>query len=136
MLKFYTTFFFSLILSGATLGQKEVREFDMPHQDTVFHMKQYFLVIYLSGPEQNQDSVTLANLQNSHINHIFAMSRAGVTCLSGPFGDDTEKRGILLFDVATREEAENWVKQDPMVKAGRLAYEIHPWWGAKGSFLK
>ncbi|MFZ5554822.1 MAG: YciI family protein [Bacteroidota bacterium] len=112
------------------------REFEMKEGDTTYVMKQYFMLIYLSGPERSQDSVTLAQLQKGHLEHIDKMAKAGVVLMAGPFGDNTEKRGILIFDVATQKEAEDWVNQDPMVKAKRLVYEIHPWWCAKGSVLK
>lgn len=135
MKHFFFPVIFSCLLSSLS-AQEQVREFKMPHGDTTYHMKKYFLCIYLSGPNQNQDSLSLVKLQEEHLNHIFTLSKKGITCLSGPFGDDTNKRGILLFDVATMEEAEAWVKKDPMVMAGKLSYEIHPWWGAKGSFLK
>jgi len=128
-----------LILFIAVLFSLSVwsqREFEMKEGDTTYVMKQYFMLIYLSGPDRSQDSITLAKLQEGHLNHINKMAEEGVVLMAGPFGDDTEKRGILIFDVATKEEAENWVNQDPMVKAKRLTYEIHPWWCAKGSKLK
>jgi uncharacterized protein YciI len=64
------------------------------------------------------------------------MAEEGAVQMAGPFGDQTEKRGILIFDVDTKEEVVEWVSQDPLVKAGRLKYEIHPWWTAKGSCLE
>lgn len=112
------------------------REFESREGDTVYVMKQYFMCIYLKGEKRDQDSLTLAKLQKGHMDHIGVMSKAGAVIMAGPFGDDTEKRGILIFDTATKEEAEAWVKKDPMVIAGRLSYEIHPWWAAKGSKLK
>lgn len=115
---------------------QEKREFEMKEGDTTYIMKQYFFCFYIRGEKTNQDSLTLAKLQEGHMAHINKMADEGVICLAGPFGDNTEKRGILLFDVATKEEAEEWVKKDPMVIEGRLTYEIHPWWGAKGSKLK
>lgn len=118
------------------LSFSQDREFEMKEGDTTYIMKQYFLCIYLSGEKRDQDSTTLAELQKGHLENIGAMDKAGVICMAGPFGDDSEKRGILMFDVATKEEAEVWLKKDPMVIAERLTYEIHPWWGAKGSTLK
>lgn len=130
-------FFLSLsfiLLTNSLFAQE--REFTMKEGDTSYTMKRYYLCIYLSGTIRNQDSLTLVELQKGHMSHINLMSEKGLICIAGPFGDDTEKRGILLFDVETMEEAEAWIKKDPMVIAGRLNYEIHPWWGAKGSILK
>lgn len=126
--------FFLLFFSITSFAQD--REFEMKEGDTTYIMKKYFLCIYLRGEKTDQDSITLQNLQQGHLDNINAMDEAGVICMAGPFGDDTEKRGILMFDVEAVEEAELWLKKDPMVIAGRLTYEIHPWWGAKGSRLK
>lgn len=52
--------------------------------------------------------------------------------VAGPFGDDGDWRGILIFKSGTLEEIKALVEQDPMVKIGRLTYEIHPWWSQKG----
>ena len=35
-----------------------------------------------------------------------------------------------------REEVEGYLLRDPFVKRGRLAYEVHPWFGAIGTRLK
>lgn len=128
--------FILLFLLITSLSYSQTREFEMKEGDTTYIMKQYFLCIYLRGEKPNIDSTTLAELQKGHLDNINAMVAAGAICMAGPFGDDTEKRGILVFDVATKEEAEVWLKKDPMVVAKRLTYEIHPWWGAKGSVLK
>jgi uncharacterized protein len=125
-----------LLVSSSLFAQENPREFEMKEGDTTYVMKQYFFCIYLKGPNRGQDSATTAELQRGHLAHINAMAAAGVICMAGPMGDDTEKRGILIFDIATMEEAEAWIKKDPMVIAGRLTYEMHPWWCAKGSVLK
>lgn len=100
-------------------------------------MKQYYLLLYVRGENaQDFDEEELKTIQAGHLAHIGRMTEEGVVVIAGPFGDDTEKRGILIFDVPTLEEVEDWIRQDPAVKAGRLDYEIHPWWGAKGASLK
>jgi uncharacterized protein YciI len=49
--------------------------------------------------------------------------------LAGPFLDNGTYRGIFIFDVATEEEVKLLLQTDPAIKAGRLGYEIHPWYG-------
>jgi uncharacterized protein YciI len=112
------------------------REFEYTEGDTTYVMKRYYFCFYLRGPERSQDSATVAQLQEAHMAHLNKMGEAGAVIMAGPFADDGEKRGILIFDVPTMEEAEKWVSEDPMVKANRLTFEIHPWWGAKGTTLK
>jgi uncharacterized protein YciI len=55
--------------------------------------------------------------------------------VAGPFGDEGKWIGLFIFDCETKEEVEKLLKTDPAIAAGRLNYEIHPWWtAATGSF--
>ena len=99
-------------------------------------LKQYYFVMLTKGPNCNQDSATLAQLQAGHLANIDNMKEQGKLLVAGPFGDDGDWRGILIFDVATREEVEKLLKGDPAIQAGRLAYSIHPWLTTKGGSFK
>jgi len=55
--------------------------------------------------------------------------------LIGPFGDDGEIRGIVVCNTPTQKEADSLANLDPMVKAGRLKVEVHPWRSEKGGKL-
>jgi uncharacterized protein len=131
-------FLFFLLNSILVMAQEKNndREMIVNEGETSYILKKYFLCIYLKGPNRSQTKELADSLQSKHLAYISEMDKAGAICMAGPFGDDTDKRGILMFDVSSIEDAENWVKNDPMVLAGRLTYEIHPWWGAKGSTLK
>lgn len=37
---------------------------------------------------------------------------------------------MFIFNTQSKEEAEQWVKTDPAVKAGVFGYEIFPWYGS------
>ena len=45
-------------------------------------------------------------------------------------------RGITIYNVPTLKMADSLANSDPMVKAGRLEIEIHPWWAGKGFPLR
>jgi uncharacterized protein len=113
------------------------REFSMQYEDTVYIMKKYFLCILVSGPSQDQSPGELMDLQVAHLEYIQQMASAGKVAISGPVqgGSDSRKRGILVFDTETQEEAEALACQDPMVRVSRLDFEMLPWWAAKGSVL-
>lgn len=126
-----------LLLLALPAPAEEPTEFEMEMGDKTVTMKRYFCLIYLRGDKAGDFSEEeLEEIQKGHMAHITRMSEEGIVQLSGPFADDGDKRGLLIFDVPTIEEVENWSNQDPAVKVGRLKYEIHPWWGAKGSQLK
>ena len=60
----------------------------------------------------------------------------GFADISGPFGDDGEIRGVTIYNVPTLKIADSLANMDPMVQAGRLVIEMHPWWAAKGFPLR
>ena len=64
------------------------------------------------------------------------MYELGHADISGPFGDDGDIRGITIYNTSSMEIADSLANADPMVKAGRLKIEIHPWWAAKGFGLR
>lgn len=100
-----------------------------------FEMKQYFFVMLMKGANRGQDSVTAMKLQEGHMANINRMAKEGKLAIAGPFGDNGNWRGIFIFDMANIEDVKKEVEQDPAVQAGRLAYEIHPWWSARGAKL-
>ncbi len=95
-----------------------------------YGMHRYVMAFLKKGPHRDQDSTTAANLQKAHLENIVRMAEAGKLVLAGPFMDDNEVRGIYIFNVATVEEAQALTASDPAIKAGRLAMELHPWYGS------
>ena len=108
---------------------------DEKTQDTVL-MQQYFIAFLKRGPNRNQNEEEANALQAQHLAHLGKMYDLGYADISGPFGDDGEIRGITIYNVPTIEMADSLANSDPMVKAGRLIIEIHPWWAAKGFPLR
>jgi uncharacterized protein YciI len=108
---------------------------EMNDGDTTWIMKQYFMVIYMAGENRDHDSATAAQIQAGHLAHIGKMGDDGYLSIAGPFGDYTDMRGILIFNVPDLEQVHELMAGDPAVQAGRLTYQVHPWWGAKGSKL-
>jgi uncharacterized protein YciI len=99
-------------------------------------IRQYWFVMLLRGNNRTQDSVTAAKIQEQHLANITGLYNEGKIKVAGPFGDDDNWRGIFIFDCATKEETEKLLNTDPAIAAGRLAYEIHPWWTMPtGSFV-
>lgn len=121
------------LVSSFAFAQKE---FPIQEGDTTYIMREYFFCLLTRGPNTSLDSLELSALQKGHMDHINAMAESGKLKIAGPFGDNGDWRGILILDVANIEEARKLVSEDPMIKAGRLKSEIHPWWGAKGSKLE
>lgn len=104
------------------------------------NIKQYWFVMLTKGNNRTQDSVTAEKIQDAHLANIGRLYNEGKLKVAGPFGDDGEWRGIFIFDASaegckTKEELEKILTTDPAISAGRLKYEIHPWWTLpEGSF--
>lgn len=108
---------------------------DEKTQDTVL-MQQYFIAFLKRGPNRTQTEEEAKKLQNQHLAHLGKMYDLGYADISGPFGDDGDIRGVTIYNVPNIEMADSLANADPMVKAGRLVIEIHPWWAAKGFMLR
>jgi uncharacterized protein len=126
-MKKITAFFLIVFISGQCLfGQPKTEN----PQDQVH---QYWFVMLTKGTNRLQDSVTAAKIQEGHMANINRLYNEGKLKVAGPFGDDGDWLGIFIFDSVTdgcktKEDVEELLKTDPAVAAGRLSYEIHPWW--------
>lgn len=109
--------------------------FLMKQGDSAVLMQQYFVVFLNKGKNRAQDSLQAVKLQEQHMEHLNRMYKEGYTSLTGPMGDDGELRGIVVYNTATQKEADSLANLDPMVQAGRLEVQVHPWWAAKGGKL-
>jgi uncharacterized protein YciI len=108
---------------------------DPKTNDTIL-MQQYFIAFLKRGPDRTQSEEEANQLQEEHLAHLQKMYDLGYADISGPFGDDGDIRGITIYNVPTLEIADSLANADPMVKAGRLTIEMHPWWAAKGFPLR
>ncbi len=100
------------------------------------NLKPYFFVILKKGATRDQDSATAAQIQKGHIDNINKLAASGKLNVAGPFLDDTEMRGVFIFDCNTEQEVRVFCDNDPAIKSGRLMYEIHPWMTQKGTCFK
>lgn len=124
--------------------EEQAKELTSRGYKTFFHeskgkkvlMQQYYIVMLYKGKKRSQDSTEAAELQRQHLEHLQRMADEGYLSLAGPLGDDGELRGIAIYHTPTKRMADSLAKLDPMVKAGRLSIEVHPWWAVKGGKLK
>ena len=128
-----------LVLVTATAfvnGNQNASPATFSHNDTTpkYEMKKYFLVFLLKGENRGQDSATAAKLQEGHMANITRLHNEGVIVMAGPMGYDKDLRGIFIVDAKDSATAAAHVKTDPAIIAGRMKFEIHPWWTAKGTY--
>ncbi len=98
------------------------------HEMTTYYMG----LIYRGENWTAERTPETMRIQKEHLANISRLAKTGELLLAGPFGDDTDLRGIFVFEVDSLEKAEELVRTDPAVKAGRLRVELHPWYAVKG----
>ena len=108
---------------------------DEKTKDTVL-MQQYYIAFLKKGPNRSQSEEETSKLQAGHMAHLGRMYGEGYADISGPFEDESDISGITIYNVPNLKMADSLANLDPMVKAGRLVIEVHPWWAAKGFPLR
>lgn len=95
-------------------------------------MQVYYLYFLKKGPAWSPDSTPeIDALQEAHLANFRRLYEEGKMYINGPFLDsfhligDLRGAGVLKAD--SWEEAHELINTDPMVKAGRLVYELHAW---------
>lgn len=108
----------------------------VPGAKPVVKMEKYWFVLLKTGPKQNFDSATKAQLFEGHMANINKLYEDGILKVAGPFGkNELAWRGIFVFDCETKEAAEKIAATDPAIAAGLFAVDIVPWFSeAVGSF--
>lgn len=98
------------------------------------NMTVYYFGLLTRGPKAATiPKEDLPALQAGHMANINRLAQEGKLLVAGPFLDDGDWRGILIFKCASLEEARALAATDPAVQAGRLQVEIRPWLTMKGS---
>jgi uncharacterized protein YciI len=76
--------------------------------------------------EYAQDKAKIAELRPVHRQYLAGLRERGQLAASGPFTDDSG--ALIVYEAATREEAESFLKGDPFNQAGIfLRYQLRPW---------
>jgi uncharacterized protein YciI len=89
---------------------------------------QFQMAVLKKTPKWSSTAETEKNqILHQHLRNVVALLQSGKAVVAGPFGDDSELAGIFIFRAASMDEAKTWVDADPLVKAGLIVPEMHPW---------
>ncbi len=102
-----------------------------------FGMAVYYIYLLKKGPSWTPDSTPeIKALQDAHLANLDRLGQEGKLVLNGPLLDSFqlsgEIRGIGVLKAGSQTEAREWISTDPMVKIGRLVFELHTWMVGKG----
>jgi uncharacterized protein YciI len=97
-----------------------------------YEMDNYVVGLLKRGPKWTKEVTDESKkIQAGHMAHIGKMAATGKLIVAGPFMDGGDLRGMFIFKT-TLEDAKAMAEEDPAVKAGRLAVDLHPWFAGKG----
>lgn len=92
-----------------------------------------FFGFLVSGPDRTQSAETAKRLQGEHLAYMEGQAAEGKLVMAGPFTAEGARRGVVVYRVADAAEAQRRAEGDPMVRAGRLAVQLHPWQVPQGA---
>jgi uncharacterized protein YciI len=123
------------VAQSSESGTDSSRIYRMPSGEI---LKKYYFVMLTKGPHRAdlKDTAAINAIQRGHLANIGRLVKVGKLVVAGPFDDDGNWRGIFIFDCNTEAEVKRLLATDPAIAAGRLAYEIHPWWTQRGTVIK
>lgn len=93
-------------------------------------MKNYILVILKTGSGNVTDKAVRDSLFRGHFKNINQLAEEGKLSVAGPLDkNDNSYRGIFIFNVATLEEANELLKNDPTISEKIFDVELYKWYG-------
>lgn len=76
--------------------------------------------------DYSQDKAKIAEVRPTHRQYLATLRDSGRLVISGPFTDDSG--ALIVYETATRDEAEALLKGDPFNQNGIfVSYELRPW---------
>ena len=104
-------------------------------RDVTEHFPQmtiYYLFLLKKGPNWNpNETPEISKLQDEHMANLRRLGEMGKLVINGPlldsFAVSGEIRGVGVLKTSSLAEAQELISTDPMVKAGRLIFELHAW---------
>ena len=92
----------------------------------------YYIYLLKKGPAWTPDSTPeVEALQEAHLANMRRLGEMGRLVLNGPLLDSHatsgEIRGIGVLKTSSLAEAQELIGSDPMVRVGRLVFELHAW---------
>ena len=94
-------------------------------------MEQYTMVLLYGGDKWNPSSPEFAETAKQHHASLQKRMQSGDLALAARFEDHDDLKGVFIY-AAGADASRKFVQDDPLVKAGYLKPELHPWITARG----
>ncbi len=127
-----------LVFAQAASAQKTTPATSPPavHTKVPIEFDTFVLVLLVrppTAPDLPKDE--LAQLQEGHMANMNRLAGEGKLFKAGPVEDSSGRnvRGIFVLATDSVDTAREWIKDDPLIKIGRLVPEYMKWYVEKGS---
>jgi len=96
-----------------------------------YGMKSYIFVVLKTGPAKIEDKAVLDSCFAWHFSNMAKLAEEKKLVVAGPYGkNDNNYRGLFIFDVASKEEAQELMKGDPSISMGVFEVDMYDWYGS------
>ena len=112
-----------LFVSGVCVVAQEKEKAEPQHKMVEFHM-----ALLKRGPNAANNNAPASKLLDEHKAYVFSLLESGKAIIAGPMAREGDLVGIYILRAKGAEEARSWADADPLVKAGHVKAEMHPWW--------
>lgn len=94
-------------------------------------MEQYTMVLLYRGNKWSTTPAAFAETAKRHHASLLKRIESGDLALAARFEDHGDLKGVFIY-TAGADASRKFVQEDPLVKAGYLKPELHPWITARG----
>jgi len=71
-------------------------------------------------------------IQEGHMGHLRRLTEARELIVTGPFEEDTNIRGVMVFSTDSVDRARELSATDPALVEGRLVLDLYTWYAPAG----
>jgi uncharacterized protein len=132
--KLILMFIAALLLSPfLSMSQSETFDSELAQklQADDYGMRKFVIAFLYAGDRVSEySSEQRTEIQKGHMANINKLAEMDKLILAGPFFGNEAMRGIFIFAVDSKEEAEDLTNTDPAVKAGVLKMDLKEWYGS------
>lgn len=93
------------------------------------YVEYYFVELIQNQPSEELSDQEIRSTRMEHLANIRKLASERKLLLAGPFKDGG---GLFILNAESSDQAEEWVLEDPAVKAGLFTYKIRVWVTEKG----
>lgn len=99
------------------------------NKEAAHKLIEFHMALLKRGPKwTGMYTAETEGLESAQRAYVSSLLESGKAVVAGRLDDDGEIRGVYVLRAKSADEARVWAEDSPVVKAGQLTAEMHPWW--------